>query len=112
MSDPIFDFGFGFFLAALLIIGAKALARSLLFRFARKRLETAAPSIMADIEADMGELHAQIAVATRRLETSVEQMRSKTTNQLSEIGKSSGAIARMKAEFAERSIALAALATK
>ena len=112
MSDPIFDFGFGFFLAALLIIGAKALARSRLFRFARRRLESAAPNLMADIEADMGELHAQIAVATRRLETSVEQMKSKTTCQLSEIGKSSEAIARLKAEYANRSSALAALAEK
>jgi hypothetical protein len=112
MSDPIFDFGFGFFLAALLIIGAKALARSWLFRFARRRLESAAPNLMADIEADMGELHAQIAVATRRLETSVEQMKSKTTSQLSEIGKSSEAIARLRAEYANRSSALAALADK
>lgn len=112
MSDPIFDFGFGFFLAALLIIGAKALARSRLFRFARRRLESAAPNLMADIEADMGELHAQIAVATRRLETSVEQMKSKTTSQLSEIGKSSEAIARLRAEYANRSSALAALADK
>ena len=112
MSDPIFDFGFGFFLAALLIIGAKALARSWLFRFARRRLESAAPNLMAEIEADMGELHAQIAVATRRLETSVEQMKSKTTSQLSEIGKSSEAIARLRAEYANRSSALAALADK
>ena len=112
MSDPIFDFGFGFFLAALLIIGAKALARSRLFRFARRRLESAAPNLMSDIEADMGELHAQIAVATRRLETSVEQMKSKTTSQLSEIGKSSEAIARLRAEYANRSSALAALADK
>lgn len=112
MSDPIFDFGFGFFLAALLIIGAKALARSWLFRFARRRLQSAAPNLMADIEADMGELHAQIAVATRRLETSVEQMKSKTTTQLSEIGRSSEAIARLKAEYGERSNALAALADK
>jgi chromosome segregation ATPase len=112
MSDPIFDFGFGFFIAALLIIGAKALARSRLFRFARRRLESAAPNLMADIEADMGELHAQIAVATRRLETSVEQMKSKTTSQLSEIGKSSEAIARLRAEYANRSSALAALADK
>ena len=112
MSDPIFDFGFGFFLAVLLIIGAKALARSWLFRFARRRLESAAPNLMAEIEADMGELHAQIAVATRRLETSVEQMKSKTTSQLSEIGKSSEAIARLRAEYANRSSALAALADK
>src|SRR4029077_9166109 len=66
----------------------------------------------ADIEADMGELHSQIAVATRRLETSVEQMRSKTVSQLSEIGRSSEAIARLKAEFAGRSIALTTLAVK
>jgi chromosome segregation ATPase len=88
------------------------LARSRVGRLARKRLESAAPNLMADIEADMGELHAQIAVATRRLETSVEQMRSKTCSQLSEIGRSSEAIARLKAEFGEKSIALGALTEK
>ncbi len=112
MREPIVYLGIGFLLSALLMLGIKALWRSRLGRLAARRLEVAAPGIMADIEADMGELHAQIAVATRRLETSVEQMRSKTTTQLSEIGKSSEAIARLKAERAERTIALAALATK
>ena len=64
---------------------------------------------MSDIEADMGQLHAQIAVATRRLEVSVEQMKAKTTSQLSEIGKSSEAIARLKLELGERTVALQAL---
>jgi chromosome segregation ATPase len=109
MSEPIIYFGIGF---VLLILGIKAFARSRFGRLTVRRLEVAAPSIMADIEADMGELHSQIAVATRRLETSVEQMRSKTVSQLSEIGRSSEAIARLKAEFAERSIALTALAAK
>ena len=77
-----------------------------------KRLETVAPKLMSDIEADMGQLHAQIAVATRRLETSVEQMKSKTTSQLSEIAKSSAAIARLKAEHAERAIAMEAIELK
>lgn len=76
------------------------------------RLETVAPKLMSDIEADMGQLHAQIAVATRRLETSVEQMKSKTTSQLSEIAKSSEAIARLKAEHADRAIALEAIETR
>jgi chromosome segregation ATPase len=67
---------------------------------------------MSDIEADMGQLHAQIAVATRRLETSVEQMKSKTTCQLSEIAKSSEAIARLKAEQVDRTVALEALETR
>jgi hypothetical protein len=113
MSEPIVAyFGIGFLLAALLIFGIKVLARSRLGRLAAKRLESAAPNLMADIEADMGELHAQIAVATRRLETSVQQMKVKTGGQLSEIGKSSEAIARLKAEFGERSIALEVLAAR
>jgi chromosome segregation ATPase len=112
MREPIVYFGIGFLLAIVFAIGARWLARSWLGRFAVKRLESAAPGLMADIEADMGQLHAQIAVATRRLEVSVEHMKSKTTSQLSEIGKTSEAIARLKAEFGERTVALQALAGK
>jgi chromosome segregation ATPase len=67
---------------------------------------------MAAIETEMSELHAQIAIATRRLEAGVAQMKSRTTSQLSEIGQASATIARLKAEAAERSIALEALATR
>jgi chromosome segregation ATPase len=112
MSEPIVYFGIGFLLALLLTFGIQVIARSRLDRLAAKRLQSAAPNLMDDIEADMGQLHAQIAVATRRLETNVEQMRIKTTGQLSEIGKSSEAIARLKAELGERSVALEALAAR
>jgi chromosome segregation ATPase len=109
MSEPILLVGIGVLLALLLVFGARWFARSRVGRRAMKRLETVAPKLMSDIEADMGQLHAQIAVATRRLETSVEQMKSKTTSQLSEIGKSSETIARLKAEHADRTVALEAL---
>jgi chromosome segregation ATPase len=113
MSEaPIIYFGIGFLLAALLLFGATSLLRSRVGRLARKRLEAAAPRLMAEIEADMGELHAQIAMATRRLEVSVEQMKTRTAGQLSEIGRSSEAIARLKAEHGERTIALQALDTR
>ena len=112
MSEPIIYLGIGFLLAIPLLFGAKRLVHSRVGRLARKSLEAAAPKLMADIEADMGELHAQIAVATRRLETSVEQMKIKTTGQLSEIGKTSESIARLKAEHDDRSVALQALAVK
>jgi chromosome segregation ATPase len=112
MSEPIVYFGIGFLLAIVFAIGAKRLAHSWLGRFAVKRLESAAPGLMADIEADMGQLHAQIAVATRRLEVSVEHMKSKTTTQLSEIGKTSEGIARLKAELGEKTVALQALVAK
>jgi chromosome segregation ATPase len=67
---------------------------------------------MTVIEADMDQVHSQIAVATRRLEICVEQMKSRTTNQLAEIGKTSETIARLKAELAERNAVLAALQDK
>src|SRR3989442_15793008 len=110
MSEPIIFFGVGFLLAVSLFFGAKPFAHSRFGRLAMKRLEAAAPGLMDDIEADMGQLHAQIAVATRRLEVSVEHMKSKTTSQLSEIGRSSEAIARLKAEQGERTMAMQALA--
>src|SRR5215813_14342507 len=112
MSEPIVYFGIGFLLAAVLAIGVKLLARSWVARLAVNRLHSAAPGLMADIEADMGQLHAQIAMATRRLETGVEQMKSKTTSQLSEIGKSSETIARLKAELGEKTVALQTLSGK
>ena len=112
MREPIVYFGIGFLLATLLIICVRALAHLRFGRRAGRRREVVSPSIMADIDAEMGELHAQLAVATQRLETSVEQMRSKTASQLSEIGTSGAAVVRLKAEFADRSIALSALAAK
>jgi len=95
MSEPIVYFGIGFLIAIVFAIGVKWATDLWLRRSAAKRLESATPDMMAGIEADMGQLHAQIAVATRRLEVSVEHMKSKTTSQLSEIGRSSEAIARL-----------------
>jgi chromosome segregation ATPase len=51
-------------------------------------------------------------MATRRLEVSVEQMKTRTAGQLSEIGRSSETIARLKAEHGERTVALQALDTR
>jgi hypothetical protein len=116
MSEPIVYSGIGFLIAILLAIvlaiAVRWLAHSGLAPFATRRRDFATPDMMADIEADMGQLHAQIAVATRRLEVSVEHMKSKTASQLSEIGRTSGAIARLKAEHAERTVATEALAAR
>jgi chromosome segregation ATPase len=112
MSEPILLVGIGILLALSLVFGARWFRRSRVGRRTIKSLETIAPTLMSDIEADMGQLHAQIAVATRRLETSVEQMKSKTASQLSEIAKSSEAIARLKTEHCERTIALEAIVAR
>jgi hypothetical protein len=109
MSQPIIDLGIGFLFAALLAIGTVAALRARAGRSAVLPLQSMPPPVMTAIEADMDQVHSQIAVATRRLEICVEQMKSKTTNQLAQIGKSSETIGRLKAEMAERNAALATL---
>jgi predicted nucleic acid-binding Zn-ribbon protein len=112
MSEPIIDLGIGFLFAILLAFGTLAAIRMRASRSAVLRLQSMPPPVMTVIEADMDQVHSQIAVATRRLEICVEQMKSKTTNQLAEIGKTSEAVARLKAELAERNAVLAALQDK
>jgi chromosome segregation ATPase len=112
MSEPIIDLGIGFLFAILLAFGTVAAMRMRASRAAVLRLQSMPPPVMTAIEADMDQVHSQIAVATRRLEICVEQMKSRTTNQLAEIGKSSETIGRLKAEMAERNAALAALQDK
>src|SRR6185369_17193037 len=67
-----------------------------------RRLEAATPLSMAEIQADKDQLRAEFAMSARRLEMSVDQLRSKTTSQLAELGKKSDAINRMKIELGEK----------
>ncbi len=67
---------------------------------------------MAEIQADKDQLRAEFAMSTRRLEMSVDQMKSKTTSQLAEIGKKSEAIGRIKLELGEKTTTLFALEAK
>jgi septal ring factor EnvC (AmiA/AmiB activator) len=114
MGEPIIDLGIGFLFAALIAFGIVAAMRSRASRAAVLHLpsQSASPPLMTVIEADMDQMHSQIAVATRRLEICVEQMKSKTTGQLAEIGRTSETIGRLKAEMAERTATLAALQDK
>jgi chromosome segregation ATPase len=112
MSEPIIDLGIGFLFAVLIAFGIVAAVRARLSRSAVLRVPATPPPVMSAIEADMDQVHSQIAVATRRLEICVEQMKSRTTSQLAEIGKTSEAVGRLKAELAEKNAALAALIDK
>jgi chromosome segregation ATPase len=112
MSEPIIYLGIGFLSAVLLAFGAVAIIRERASRSAMLRLPAPPPPIMTVIEADMDQIHSQIAVATRRLEICVEQMKTKTTSQLAEVGKTSETIARLKAEIAERNALVATLQDK
>jgi septal ring factor EnvC (AmiA/AmiB activator) len=112
MSEPLIALAIGFLLAVLPAFGAGLLFRRRARRESVLRLPAAPQPIMTVIEADMDQLHSQIAVATRRLEICVEQMKAKTTSQLSQLGKTSESVGRLRAEMTERTSAIAVLQDK
>ena len=109
MIEPAMYFGIGFLFASLLGIVLVPLVHSRAVRLTMRRLEAATPLSMAEIQADKDQLRAEFAMSTRRLEISVEQMKARTTNQLAELGKQSGAINRLKADLAEKTTTIFAL---
>src|ERR1700682_5774733 len=112
MIEPIMFVGIGFLVASLLVTGFIPLVHARAERLTTRRMEALTPLSMAEIQADKDQLRAEFAMSTRRLEMSVEQLKAKTTNQLTEIGKKSDAIGRLKLELGEKTAALFALEAK
>src|SRR3979409_369235 len=112
MIEPIMFVGIGFLVAGLLVLGLIPLVHARAVRLTMKRLEAVTPLSMAEIQADKDQLRAEFAMSTRRLEMRVEQLKAKTTSQLTEIGKKSEAIGRLKLELGEKTAQLFALEAK
>jgi chromosome segregation ATPase len=112
MIEPIMYVAIGFLGACMLIIGIIPVVHARAVRLTTRRLEAVTPMSMAEIQADKDQLRAEFAMSTRRLEMSVEQMKSKTTGQLAEIGKKSEAIGRLKLELGEKTALILALEAK
>jgi chromosome segregation ATPase len=109
MIEPVMYFGIGFLAAALLGLLFIPLVHNRAVRLTMRRLEAATPLSIAEIRADKDQLRAEFAMSTRRLEMSVEQMKSKTTTQLTELGKKTDAINQLKKELGEKTATIFAL---
>ncbi len=109
MIEPIMFFGIGFLIASLFGLVLIPLVHNRAVRLTMRRLEAATPLSMAEIQADKDQLRAEFAMSTRRLELSVEQMKTKTTSQLAELGKKTDAINRLKVELGEKTAAIFSL---
>ncbi len=112
MVEPIMYFGIGFLVAALLGLLFVPLVHNRAVRLTMRRLEAATPLSIAEIRADKDQLRAEFAMSTRRLEMSVEQMKTKTTTQLAELGKKTDAINQLKKELGEKTAAIFALESR
>jgi chromosome segregation ATPase len=109
MIEPIMYFGIGFLVAALIGLVIVPLVHGRAVRLTMRRLEAATPLSMAEIQADKDQLRAEFAMSTRRLEMSVEQLKTKSTSQLAELGKKGDAINRLKVELGEKTATIFAL---
>ena len=109
MIEPIMYIGIGFLFAGLLVIGVIPLVHARAVRLTRKRLEAMTPMSLAEIQAEKDQLRAEFAMTTRRLEMGVEQMKTKSNNQLAELGKKSEAIGRLRLELNEKTETMFAL---
>src|ERR1700680_1970131 len=102
MIEPIMYVGLGFLASSLVALAITPFVHARAVRLTMRRLEAATPLSMAEIQADKDQLRAEFAMSTRRLEMSVEQLRSKTTTQLAELGKKTDMINRLKLELGEK----------
>ncbi|MGY0576025.1 hypothetical protein ACTGJ9_037535 [Bradyrhizobium sp. RDM12] len=109
MVEPIMYLAIGFLLSMLCGLAIVPLVHNRAVRLTTRRLEAATPLSMAEIQADKDQLRAEFAMSARRLEMSVDQLKSKTTSQLAELGKKSDAINRMKIELGEKNATIFAL---
>ena len=112
MIEPIMFVGIGFLLAGLLVIGVIPLVHARAVRLTTRRLEALNPLSMAEFQADKDLLRAEFAMSTHRLEMQVEEIKAKATDYLTEVGKKSEAIGRLKLELGEKTAALLALGAK
>jgi chromosome segregation ATPase len=62
------------------------------------RLESRLPKSMAEIQADKDLLRAEFAMSARHFEITIEQLKSKITNQLVELSKKSDLISQLNVE--------------
>jgi chromosome segregation ATPase len=109
MIEPIMYLAIGFLVSMLFGLMIVPLVHNRAVRLTTKRMEAATPLSMAEIQADKDQLRAEFAMSARRLEMSVDQLKSKTTSQLAELGKKSDAINRMKIELGEKNATIFAL---
>jgi chromosome segregation ATPase len=109
MIEWIMFFGLGFLAASLIGLIIIPFVHARAVRLTIRRLEAATPLSMAEIQADKDQLRAEFAMSTRRLEMAVEQIKTKSTGQLAELGKKNDAINKLKIELGEKAATIFAL---
>jgi hypothetical protein len=110
--EALMLFSLGFLAACLLILALAPFVHQRAVRITTKRMLAAMPMSMIEMQADKDRLRAEFAMAARRLEIGVEQMKTKIGSQLGEIGQKAAEINRLKIELGKKTAVILALQTR
>jgi chromosome segregation ATPase len=109
MIETTMYFAIGFLVAALFGLLFAPLLHNRAVRLTKRRLDAATPLSIIEVRADKDQLRAQFAMSIRRLEMSIEQMKTKTTMHLVEISKKTDTITELKKELGEKTATISAM---
>jgi hypothetical protein len=96
MIEALMYMGIGLLAGCLIGLAVIPLVHDRAVRLTIRRMERVLPHSIKEIQADKDLLRADFAMSTRRLELSIEQMRSKTASQFAELGRKSDVLNRLK----------------
>jgi hypothetical protein len=104
MVEPMMFFALGALAAGLCALVILPLVHARAVRLATRRLEANIPVSLAQIRADRDLMRAEFAVAAWRYERTIEQLKTKMTGRLSELGRKADEINRLKLMLAEKAM--------
>ena len=107
--EPTMFLTIGFLLTSLIGVAVIPLVHRRAVRLTTRRLKAALPQLTGETQADKDLLRAEFAMAPRGLESTVERLRSKITDQGIELARKEDAINRLRIERDALNIKIAAL---
>ena len=96
--ENVMYFVLGVLVAGLLALTIMPAVWRRAVRLTKKRIEAATPMTMAEFRADKDQLRAEFALATRRLEMNVEQLRKRLAEQLKDINRKKTDLSTIKSD--------------
>jgi len=110
--EPTMFLTLGFLFASLIGVAVIPLVHRRAVRLTTRRLKAVLPQLTGETQADKDLLRAEFAMSPRGLESTVERLRSKITDQGFELAKKEDAINRLRIERDALNIKIAALETQ
>ena len=111
-TEPTTFLTIGFLFASLIGVTVIPLVHRRAVRLTTRRLKAVLPQLTGETQADKDLLRAEFAMSPRGLESTVERLRSKITDQGIELAKKENAINRLRIERDALNIKIAALETQ